>query len=206
MGAINSFMKKFLIVLLLLATIPMSVSAQTVPFYGNILPRLSDSGWTVSGAASVAKNGLTATIEETATKSGTIYTDISVKNTAKSYALLIAYTKAEDVRDNGDITGLPYIYGYFMDKNGKILSYLQKENMRYSGTTDGVWDVSNGVFEMPAGTVKIRYFLKQGSRKGTVKDGRDATFAKPGVYLFDRGVQALDTITEYKNHLPNIWE
>ncbi|MEK7665983.1 MAG: hypothetical protein AAB337_03870 [Patescibacteria group bacterium] len=197
---------KFIISFVIVVLLPASVSAHMVETPVNILPTLNSSSWLKIGAVTVATNGLTATISETSATRGNLYTDISISNTTKDYVLLIAYTNAEDVRSDGDITGLPYIYGYFLDKNGKIISYLQKDNMRHSSTVDGAWDVSNGVFEIPSGAVKIRYFMKQASKKGTYKDGRDATFAKPGVYLVDRPPQALDIISEYKSHLGNIWE
>lgn len=185
---------------------PMSVSAHSLDTSDNQLPGLSSSQWVKTGAASIASNGLTATIAETSTTSGSLYTDVSIKNTTKDYVLLIAYTKAEDVRSDGDITGLPYIYGYFLDKNGQVISYLQKSSMRHAGTVDGEWNVSQGVFSIPDNAVKIRYFMKQASKKGTTKDGRDATFAKPGIYLVERATSALQIIENYKSHLGNIWE
>ena len=197
----------FILSLTVVALLPASAFAHTVvPADNNFLPALTSSAWTKMGAASVATNGLTATIAETSTTTGSFYTDVSVKNTTKEYALLIAYTQAEDVRSGGDITGLPYIYGYFLDANGKVISYLQKANMRHSSTVDGAWDVSHGVFKIPSNAVTIRYFMKQASKKGTTKDGRDAIFAKPGVYLTERATGAASIIERYKSHLGNIWE
>lgn len=199
-------LSKLIVLFVTVALLPIGVSAQTVNTPVNILPTLSSSAWLKSGAATIASNGLTATIEETATKQGTIYTDVSIKNTIKDYALLIAYTKAEDVRNDGDITGLPYIYGYFLDKNGKIVSYLQGQSMRHSGTTDNAWAVSYGVFEIPDKAVTVRYFMKQASKKGTTKDGREATFAKPAVYLLENSARSTEIINDFKSKLGNIWE
>lgn len=126
--------------------------------------------------------------------------DVTIKNHAGDYALMIAYTRAEKIRSN-DIAGLPYLYGYFLEKDGSVEQYLQGQSMRHTGTKNNTWNVSYGLFKIPSDAYTLRFFLKQASRKGTTQDGRDAEFYKPGLYIVEDKNDAMDIVDDYEDHL-----
>jgi hypothetical protein len=59
------------------------------------------------------------------------------------YALFIGRGASERINSDGAITGLPYLYGYMMlevsPRGGRILDYLQGQNMRASRTRENEW-------------------------------------------------------------------
>lgn len=140
------------------------------------------------------------------------------KESAGQAAMFISYTNAEKLQSNGDgtrksdITGLPYLYGYFFDmkehKNGRMMEhiseYLQGPTMRHQGMCDNEWKVSYGLFQIPQGTVKTRFFLKQASRKGTEKDGRAAWFYKPNFLVVSTMADAKKVVDEYQKNLTSV--
>lgn len=145
--------------------------------------------------------------------------DISVaEEYAGQVAVLISYTNAEKLQSNvygtkkSDITGLPYVYGYFFDmkehKNGRVMEhvsqYLQGPTMRHQGACDNEWKVSYGLFEIPKGTLKTRFFLKQASRRGTEKDGRAAWFYKPNLLIVPTMADAKKVVDEYQQSLASV--
>lgn len=140
------------------------------------------------------------------------------KESAGQVAVLISYTNAEKLQSNvsgtrkSDITGLPYVYGYFFNmkeqKNGRIMEhvsqYLQGQAMRHQGACDNEWKVSYGLFEIPKDTIKARFFLKQASRKGTKKDGRAAWFYRPNFLIVPTMADAKKVVDEYQKNLTNV--
>lgn len=152
------------------------------------------SSWREWGAVNV--NGATITLTERENEEEYAYQDIAVPQGGGKWAFLVAYGKAESVR-RGDITGRPNIYGYAMDSNGRILSYLQRPNMMVSGRS-GTWEVLHGAFKLPAGTTSIRYFLQQAEQKGSAKYGDDATFYKPALYVVDTFATGRDLVNNYR--------
>lgn len=153
-------------------------------------------GWNISGPVDRLSNGLYA-IREREGQRATSYQDISVSGMAGKRALLMANTYAENVRV-GDITGLPYIYGYMMRSNGRIDSYLQGQQMRHSAGS-GAWSVSYGIFTIPATTTKIRLMMNQASRRGTIKDGRAAVFYAPGLFVADTDADLQTYLNVYQS-------
>jgi len=115
--------------------------------------------------------------------------DISIPaDAAGQYALLIARASAERVKPDGSVTGLPYLYGYMMDstdpRSGKIIDYLQGQEMMARQATENEWRTLSGIFKVPDGTKSLRFFLKQGLAKDSPHEGSATRFDDVGVYLF----------------------
>jgi hypothetical protein len=104
------------------------------------------------------------------------------------YALFFGRGASERINSNGAITGLPYLYGYMMPevapRRGRILDYLQGQNMRASPTRENEWVTMWGIFRVPEGTGAIRFFLNQALRNGVPHNGSAARFDDVGLYLF----------------------
>jgi hypothetical protein len=104
------------------------------------------------------------------------------------YALLIAQASTERVNPDGAITGLPSLHGYMMDagepRGGRVLDYLQGQNMLAMNMTRNEWTTLWGIFQVPAGTGRVRFFLSQAERKGVPHNGSAACFDGVGLYLF----------------------
>jgi hypothetical protein len=110
------------------------------------------------------------------------------ENSEGKFAVLIGNGSTERVNPDGAITGLPYLYGYMM-ASGKpvgvsILDYLQGNEMLCSATVVGEWVRMWGIFTVPTGTGKIRFFLNQAERQGLPQNGSAARFDDLGLYLF----------------------
>jgi hypothetical protein len=110
------------------------------------------------------------------------------KDVAGQFLVLIGRGASERVNADGAITGLPYLYGYMMQPAGpdrkEILEYLQGQRMMAQPTAQDEWLTMWGIFEVPAGTTKVRFFLKQGLRAGVPHDGSAARFDNLGLYVF----------------------
>jgi hypothetical protein len=91
------------------------------------------------------------------------------QGTAGKYALLIGRVSSERINADGAITGLPYLYSYMMvdesARGGRILSYLQGQKMGCSSRKENEWVTAWGIFQIPAGSGAIRFFLGQAERK-----------------------------------------
>ena len=162
---------------------------------------LVGSSWNTIGSVERA-NGM-VTLRETSRESAHAYQDFSVSQTSGNRLLLISYTRAESVRTGGDITGLPYLYGYALNARGTILSYLQSPSLRHTAVS-GNWAVASQTFSLPRGTTSVRLFLKQASRRGTTKDGRAASFYAPGVFVSDSDRELISITEQYQRDLPSV--
>jgi hypothetical protein len=154
-----------------------------------------------------------AAIEETAANiihfrvrnHGYFFQDVSLPEDAGGrYALLIGLLSSERINADGSITGLPLLYGYMMEgggpSGGRILSYLQGQQMRCEARTANQWATARGVFQVPAGTRAIRFFLNQAERKGGPQNGSAARFTALGLYLFATEQQAEAFAKQYQLH------
>jgi hypothetical protein len=191
-GGMKNFLSASVLAVFLGAGLVQPVAAQTRVYTEN-QNRLNAS-WTVRGGASV--NGSTVTLTERAGEDEYAYQDVAVPHGGGKWAVLVAYGKAETVRSR-DITGLPYIYGYAMNDQGKILSYLQRPSMTFKGRA-GAWDVLSANVKLPLGTTKVRYFLQQAEKKDSPKYGDDAIFYKPAFYVVDTFEAGRDLINNYR--------
>jgi hypothetical protein len=125
------------------------------------------------------------------------------EDAAGKHALLIGRVSSERIDPDGAITGLPYLYGYMMDhadpRGGRILSYLQGQQMLCRAGTVNEWVTVWGIFEVPNGTHAIRFFLKQAERKDVPQNGSAARFDDLGLYLFSTEDEAIAFAQVYKD-------
>jgi hypothetical protein len=120
---------------------------------------------------------------------GHFHQDVELpKGVAGQYLVLIGRGASERINANGAITGLPYLYGYMMQPVGpdrkEILEYLQGQRMLAQPSATDEWVTMWGIFEVPEGTTKVRFFLNQGLRAGVPHNGSAARFDNLGLYLF----------------------
>ena len=116
------------------------------------------------------------------------------------YALLVARASTERVlADSGSITGLASLYGYMMDagepRGGRVLAYLQGQNMSPLNVPKNESVTLWGIFQVPNGTGRIRVFLNQALANGTPHNGSATRFDDVGVYLFSTKEDAQSFIT-----------
>ncbi len=163
---------------------------------------VTTANWQKWGGASIDTASNIFTLSEREGEREYVWQDINISGTVARYVTLISYTKAEEVRPSPNITGLPYVYGYAMDGNQKILAYLQGQDM-LNNSAANQWDVSSGIFSIPSGTQKIRFFLNQAAYAETIKNGSDAIFFQPGVFLSLTSSEAQAVVSEYGANLPS---
>lgn len=133
---------------------------------------------------------------------GYFYQDVTLPNDAVGqYAVLIGRGSSERINPDGAITGLPYLYGYMMGEGksngGRILDYLQGQQMRSSAKYRDEWIDMWGIFLVPDGTKTIRFFLNQALRRGLPHNGSAARFDTVGLYLFPKKEDALAFVDAY---------
>jgi hypothetical protein len=135
---------------------------------------------------------------------GHFFQDVQLpEDAAGKYALLIGRVSSERIDPDGAITGLPSLYGYMMDganpRGGRILSYLQGQQMLCRAGTVNEWVTAWGIFEVPDGTHAIRFFLSQAERKDVPQNGSAARFDDLGLYLFSTEGEAKAFAQAYKD-------
>jgi hypothetical protein len=127
--------------------------------------------------------------------------DVNISSDAVGrYALLVARASTERVlADSGSITGLPSLYGYMMEagepRGGRVLAYLQGQNMSPLNVPKNEWVTLWGIFQVPDGTGRIRVFLNQALANGTPHNGSATRFDDVGVYFFPTKQDAQSFIT-----------
>ena len=118
------------------------------------------------------------------------------------FALFIGRGASERVNPDGAITGLPYLYGYMMNpgepSGGRIYAYLQGQKMRGDAQVKDEWVTMSGIFQVPKGTGRIRFFLNQAERRGVPHNDSAARFDNVGLYLFETEEDALQFVRAYK--------
>jgi hypothetical protein len=118
------------------------------------------------------------------------------------YALLIGRVSSERINADGSITGLPYLYGYMMvdanPRGGRILSYLQGQQMVSSSRKENEWVTAWGIFQIPAGSGAIRFFLNQAERKDLPQNGSAARFDELGLYIFATEPEASEFVKAHQ--------
>jgi hypothetical protein len=135
---------------------------------------------------------------------GSFFQDVQLpEDAAGKYALLIGRVSSERIDPDGAITGLPSLYGYMMDganpRGGRILSYLQGQQMLCRAGTVNEWVTAWGIFKVPNGTQAIRFFLNQAQRKDVPQNGSAARFDDLGLYLFSTELEAEAFAQVYKD-------
>ena len=120
---------------------------------------------------------------------GSFIQDVQLPDDAAGqYAVLVGRGSSERIEQNGVITGLPSLYGYMMQQGlpsgGRILQYLQGQQMLARPNMRDVWVNMSGIFKVPENTKRIRFFLNQAERQGVPHNGSAARFDNLGLYLF----------------------
>ena len=133
---------------------------------------------------------------------GNFHQDVQLsKDAANQYAVFIGYGASERVNADGSITGAPYLYGYMMQpaapNQKEILAYLQGQRMLAQTTIQDAWVIMWGIYQVPEGTTKIRFFMMQGARAGDRQDTSAARFDNLGLYLFRTKEEAEAFVRQY---------
>jgi hypothetical protein len=165
----------------------LATNAQSRNLLKNPNADLNTQGWLTYGRATVEAstgNNLVFVVRN----GGYFIQDVPMKPEATGqWALLIARASCERSNRDGSISGLPYLYGYMMDagepRGGNVFAYLQGQKMG-SERQQNEWAELWGVFQVPQGTGRIRFFLKQALAKGTPQNDSAARFDNVGLYLF----------------------
>lgn len=120
---------------------------------------------------------------------------------AGQFVVLIGRGSSERINEDGAITGLPYLYGYMMEqatpRGGKVLAYLQGQQLLARTKTRDEWVTMSGVFQVPEKTTKIRFFLNQAERRGVPHNGSAARFDNLGLFLFKTEQEAQTFASQY---------
>jgi hypothetical protein len=158
-------------------------------------------GWTEYGRAEVLGNDLVK-VAQTKNSNGHLYTDVNIPNN-DDYVLFVAYARAENPNTK-NISGLPYLYAYFLDDDGQVDEYFAQTSMRLNSVDGQYWHVIYGIAEVPNSSESMRLFLKQAETSVITPDGRAAWFYMPGLYFVDSQHEAEDIIDAYNDELSNV--
>lgn len=163
------------------------INAQTENMLQNPKADLEAQHWRAFGQATIEEAGGNRCF--VVRNGGHFSQDVILpEGAAGQYAVFIGRGSSERINPDGAITGLPYLYGYMMapgrPDGGRILAYLQGQRMLGAATFAGEWVKMWGVFRVPEGTGRIRFFLNQASRRGVPHNGSAARFADLGLYVF----------------------
>jgi hypothetical protein len=189
-----------LLPLLLLCLAVTQARAQTENLLQNPDAELEARHWRALGQATVEEaNGKRLFVVR---NGGYFLQDVILPGgAAGKFAVLIGRGSSERINPDGAITGLPYLYGYMMapgnPEGERILAYLQGQQMRNSATSAGEWVRIWGIFEVPEGTGRIRFFLNQALRQGVPHNGSAARFDDLGLYLFPTEEEAKSFAASY---------
>lgn len=171
--------------LLFLSLAVMSASAQSDNLLQNPNADLKGQHWQATGEAAVEEsNGEHCFVVR---NGGSFHQDVTLpQGAAGQYAVLTGRGSSERVNPGGSITDLPYLYGYMLSEGEggreRVLDYLQ--GMLGRSTSANEWVVMRGIFKVPEGATKIRFFLNQALRRGDERDGSAARFDDLGLYIF----------------------
>jgi len=185
--------------------LPLLITAITIFAYAqtdNLLlnPKANDgtNSWRASGNAEVEQSD-DGDWRFVVRNRGRFVQDVQLpEDAAGKYALLIGRVSSERIDPDGVITGLPYLYGH-MVRGGRILSHLQGQQMLCRAGTVNEWVTVWGIFEVPDGTLAIRFFLNQAERKDVPQNGSAARFDDLGLYLFSTEGEAKAFAQAYKD-------
>ena len=142
-----------------------------------------------------------ATVEESCfviRNGGYFLQDVELPDEAVGqYAVFVGRGSTDWIDPAGTITDRPYLYGYMMVDNARIVDYLQGQYMRAAPTAINEWSTMWGIFQVPVGTKRIRFFLSHGLHKDVPHSGHAARFDDLGLYLFPTHKEARDFAMQY---------
>lgn len=157
----------------------------------------SFNSWSTHGSPTVSSDEVTL---EGSQREWT-YIDISTKDIDSAYVLIAAYADKSDTRTSYSSwdrsrSGNPYIYGYYLDGNGKILRYLSGTSTKSTTRSDSDY-VVYGVFPTVRNTKTIRVFLKQSSVQNISNSGVNVSFMKPVLFEATSLSNATNLLNDY---------
>lgn len=134
---------------------------------------------------------------------GRFFQDVELpKDAAGQYLVLIGRGASERINPDGAITGLPALYGYIMQPTApdrkEILEYMQGQRMLARTNSPDAWVNMSGIFQVPEGATKVRFFLNQALRAGVPHNGSAARFDNLGLYLFPTKDAAQAFVSQYE--------
>ncbi len=183
-----------LIPLFLIVAASAVVHAQSPNLLQNPDAGKGTQSWSSYGETSVEKN---ETYSCFVLRKGHFYQDVELpKGSYGQYLVFVGRGAGKRINTPaGPITTrAPYLYGYMMQPpppGGKeILAYLQGQNMLAQITATNEWVNMWGIFEVPEGTTKVRFFLMGSAMADDPHEGAPVRFASLGLYLFQKKVEA----------------
>ena len=198
----------FLMMLLCSTLAAVRVSAQAVNLLQNPNADLGAQNWHSWGEAKVEDMGGNSLF--VVREKGYFYQDITLpEGSGRKYAVLIGRGSSERINPDGAITGLPYLYGYMLPSGGarpltpdagyggRVLAYLQGQNMLCSAGLPNEWVLMSGIFWVPEEAGRIRFLLMQAERRGVPQNGSAARFDDLGLYLFPTAEEARAFVAQY---------
>jgi len=107
------------------------------------------------------------------------------------FAVFTGWGSSDRVDADGSITGLPTLYGLFVDTHGTtFLGHLQGQDMLARPKATNQWTRMSGVFQIPQGTARVAFRMQQAERAGVPQNGSAARFDDLGLYVFKTNDQA----------------
>jgi hypothetical protein len=193
---------KFATLLLWFLLTPSLANAQSNNLLQNHNANDGANHWQAFGDATIEQT-LESNPYFTVRNKGYFLQDVTLpEGSVGKYVLLIGRVSSERINADGAITGLPYLYGYMMEgttpRGGRILSYLQGQQMGCGSRKENEWATAWGIFQVLDGTGAIRYFLNQAEQKDIPQNGSAARFDDLGIYLFDTEEEASAFVEAYK--------
>lgn len=191
-----------LIVFLVLVSVSSFVNGQSANLLQNPNADHGGQSWLAFGETAI-ESTTTNDAHFVVRNGGYFFQDVELpKDAAGQYLVLIGRGAGERVNSDGAITGSPYLHGYMMQSPGpdrkEILEYLQGQRMLAQTTAIDEWTNMWGIFEVPAGTTKVRFFLNQALRAGVPHNGSAARFDNLGLYLFASRKDAQAFVRQYQ--------
>lgn len=191
-----------LTVFLILVSASALVNAQPANLLQNPNADRGEQSWRAFGETAIEIMKTTNDAHFVVRNGGHFFQDVELpKDAAGQYLVLIGRGAGERVNPDGAITGSPSLYGYMLQPPGpdrkEVLEYLQGQRLLGLTTTIGEWVNMWGIFEVPAGTTKVRFFISQALRGGVPHNGSAARFDNLGVYLFATRKDAEEFVRQY---------
>lgn len=180
--------RTFQLAILLVGVFGVVCQAQSTNLLQNPDANHNAAFWRATGEATVERTP-DGNLVFAVRNGGNFFQDVELPESAGGqYAVFLGHGSSERINTEGIITGLPYLYGYMMEKGRpdgrEIRDYLQGQKMLGRSEIRDQWMQMWGIFKVPKGTTTIRFFLNQALHKDSPHNGSAARFDNLGLYLF----------------------
>lgn len=128
---------------------------------------------------------------------GSFRQDIALPPNA-AFIVIAARASSERIPPTGGITGLPYIYGYFVNAKdpNRFNGYLNANGLRLDTREKDRWGVVGAVMKVPPETGGIWFMLQQASGRDP-QNGSAARFDDVGLFAFSDEKAANEYLKKY---------